>query len=417
MADETTRHANRRLLPRLSPLLETPPAAGDEVLEAHALLEDAMHARATDIHLDPHQEHLRIRLRIDGRIIEALRVDAGTGARLINQFKVLAGLNPVPSLAAAEGSFSWPPGEEGSEETFLRVTAVSCVAGEKMAIRFLAPPETFRDTLSLGIGEQGARGILRWMDATGGMLLVAGPTGSGKTTTLYTLLNQLRLTDSHVITLEDPVEYEIPGINQIQVDEASGLDFASGIRSLLRLDPDYVLIGEIRDPDSARAALSVAGSGRSLMGTLHSRDAVGVVSSLRHLGLGDAEISANLGLVVAQRLVRRLCEHCRERGPLPEREAEWLEAMGVALPEEAWLPGGCDRCDGLGFRGRTGVFEVWQPTAADHGLILRNADESRLRRALLERGETLMLKDGLTKAEQGITSLREVLRMGALLPA
>ncbi len=417
MAEEPTRSANRRLLPRLLPLLETPPEGSEEVLEAHALIDDALRARATDIHLDPHLEHLRIRLRIDGRVIEALRIDAGMGARLTNQFKVLAGLNPVPSLAAADGSFSWPPGEEGSEETFLRVTAVSCVAGEKMAIRFLAPPETFQDTLSLGIGEQGARGIRRWMDATGGMLLVAGPTGSGKTTTLYTLLNQLRLSDSHVITLEDPVEYEVPGINQIQVDEASGLDFATGTRSLLRLDPDYVLIGEIRDPDSARAALNVAGSGRSLMGTLHSRDAVGVVSSLRHLGLGDAEISANLGLVVAQRLVRRLCEHCRERGPLPSREAEWLDAMGMTLPDEAWRPAGCDRCDGLGFRGRTGVFEVWQPTAADHGLILRNADESRLRRALLERGETLMLQDGLTKAEQGVTSLGEVLRMGALLPS
>ena len=417
MAEEPTRSANRRLLPRLLPLLETPQEGSEEVLEAHALIDDALRARATDIHLDPHLEHLRIRLRIDGRVIEALRIDAGMGARLTNQFKVLAGLNPVPSLAAADGSFSWPPGEEGSEETFLRVTAVSCVAGEKMAIRFLAPPETFRDTLSLGIGEQGARGIRRWMDATGGMLLVAGPTGSGKTTTLYTLLNQLRLSDSHVITLEDPVEYEVPGINQIQVDEASGLDFATGTRSLLRLDPDYVLIGEIRDPDSARAALNVAGSGRSLMGTLHSRDAVGVVSSLRHLGLGDAEISANLGLVVAQRLVRRLCEHCRERGPLPSREAEWLDAMGMTLPDEAWRPAGCDRCDGLGFRGRTGVFEVWQPTAADHGLILRNADESRLRRALLERGETLMLQDGLTKAEQGVTSLGEVLRMGALLPS
>lgn len=414
MSDLTTRHATPHLLPTLLPLLES--AAQEEGLEAHALLEDALRARASDIHLDPHQESLRVRLRIDGRVIEALRLDVATGARLTNQFKVLARLNPVPSLAAAEGSFSWPPGEEGSEETFLRVTAVSCVAGEKMAIRFLAPPDTFRDILSLGVGEQGARGLRRWMDATGGMLLVAGPTGSGKTTTLYTLLNQLRLGESHVVTLEDPVEYEIPGINQIQVDEASGLDFATGTRSLLRLDPDYVLIGEIRDPDSARAALNVAGSGRSLMGTLHSRDAVGVVSSLRHLGLGDAEISANLGLVVAQRLVRRLCEHCRERGPLPEREAEWLEAMEITLPDEAWLPGGCDRCDGLGFRGRTGVFEVWQPTASDHGLILRHADESRLRRALMERGETLMLQDGLTKADQGVTTLREVLRMGAILP-
>lgn len=413
MADVPSSH--RQLLRRFTRLLESPEES-DATLGAHALLDDALRARATDIHLDPLQESLRIRLRIDGRVLEALRVDAAVGSQLINQFKVLARLNPMPSQVAREGSFSWPP-EVGREETFLRVTAAGTVAGEKLALRFLAPPETFRDTLSLGIGEQGARGIRRWMDATGGMLLVAGPTGSGKTTTLYTLLNQLRLEDSHVVTLEDPVEYDIPGITQIQVDYDSGPDFASGARSLLRLDPDYVLIGEIRDAGSALAALNIAGSGRSLMGTLHSRDAVGVVSSLRHLGLGDTEISANLGLVVAQRLVRRLCPYCRERRPLPVREAQWLDAMGVVLPEDSWQPVGCDRCDGLGYRGRTGVFEVWQPTAEDHALILRQADETRLRRSLVERGETLMLQDGLDKAQAGVTSLREVLRMGALLPA
>lgn len=407
---------HRRLLRQLLPLIETPPDPREEVLEAHALLEDAIRARATDIHLDPYQESTRIRLRIDGRVVEALRVDSGMGSRLANQFKVLAGLNPVPSLAAAEGSFSWPPeDEEGHEEIFLRVTGVSCIAGEKLAIRFLAPPATFSDTLSLGIGQQGARGIRRWMDATAGMLLVAGPTGSGKTTTLYTLLKQLSLSDSHVITLEDPVEYEIPGINQIQVDMANGLDFATVTRSMLRLDPDYVLLGEIRDPESAQAALNVASSGRSLMGTLHSRDAVGVISSLRNLGLGDADISANLGLVIAQRLVRRLCPHCRETGPVPDRDAEWLQALGLALPETTWLPAGCERCDGLGFRGRTGVFEIWQPTPEDHARILAHLDEPRLRRALLERGEILMFQDGLAKAEQGITSLREVFRMGAIL--
>lgn len=408
---------SHRLLPRLLPLLESPPNSDDDVLEAHALLEDAIHARASDIHLDPYQEGTRIRLRIDGRVIEALRVDLGTGSRLANQFKVLAGLNPVPSLAAAEGSFSWPLGEESSEETFLRVSGVSCVAGEKLAIRFLAPPDTFHDTLSLGVGEQGARGIRRWMDATGGMLLVAGPTGAGKTTTLYTLLNQLRLTESHVITLEDPVEYEVAGINQIQVDAENGLDFISGTRTILRLDPDYVLIGEIRDPDSARAALNIAGSGRSLMGTLHSRDAVGVVSILRHLGLADAEISANLGLVVAQRLVRRLCQHCRTRQPLMPRDAEWLEAVGLDLPETAWGPVGCDHCDGLGFFGRTGIFEIWQPTPEDHTRILRHEDEPLLRRALIDRGETLMFADGLEKADRGVTSLQEVFRMGAILAA
>ncbi|WP_235588952.1 GspE/PulE family protein [Halomonas chromatireducens] len=378
------------------------------------MLDDAIAARATDVHLDPIQAAYRIRLRIDGRVIDAVQVDAAIGLRLVNQFKVLSGLNPVPTLVSAEGSFSWPRSVD--EEVFLRVTAVNCVAGEKLAIRFLASPRSFDDTLELGIGEHASQGIRRWMDATGGMLLVAGPTGAGKTTTLYTLLNQLRLTDSHVVTLEDPVEYEIPGINQIQVDSHSGLDFVSGTRSVLRLDPDYVLIGEVRSPASAQACLNVSSSGRSLMGTLHSRDAVGVISSLRHLELTDAEISANLGLVIAQRLVRRLCEHCRMPGEPAPGDIDWLDAIGLPVPERVWLATGCAHCNDIGYRGRTGVFEVWQLTPEDHARILRHADEAILRRALLERGEVLMLSDGLAKAEAGVTTLREVLRMGAILP-
>ncbi|KAA0014315.1 type II/IV secretion system protein [Billgrantia pellis] len=404
------------LMPALRPLLEAAPAPGSNALEAHALLDDALRARATDVHLDPLHDGYRIRLRIDGRIVDALRIESGQGARLVNQFKVLSGLNPVPSLATAEGSFSWAF-EPGTEALYMRVTAVHCVAGEKLAVRFLAPPQTFDDTASLGIGEEGAMGIRRWMDATGSMLLVAGPTGAGKTTTLYTLLNQLRLTDSHVVTLENPVEYGISGINQVQVDKDHGLNFESGTRSLLRLDPDYVLIGEIRDVESARAALSVTSSGRSLMGTLHSRDAVGVVTSMRQLGLSDSEIGANLGLVIAQRLVRRLCQHCRVRQPPERSDSEWLQAIGLSMPELTWSAPGCTQCDGLGYRGRIGVFEIWQLTPEDYARILRHADESELRRALLERGEALMLSDGLSKAGAGITSLREVFRMGAILTA
>ncbi|MGR2737590.1 GspE/PulE family protein [Billgrantia sp. Q4P2] len=407
----------RHLLPSLLPLLAVGQYPSGTTLEAFALLDDALRSRATDVHLDPGQDGYRIRLRIDGRIVDALRIDVAQGARLVNQFKVLSKLNPVPSLATAEGSFSWSREENGEEEITLRVTAVHCMAGEKLAVRFLAPPQTFDDIVSLGIGEEGALGIRRWMDATGSMLLVAGPTGAGKTTTLYTLLGQLQLTDSHVITLENPVEYSIPGVNQIQVDLDHGLDFANGTRSLLRLDPDYVLIGEIRDHESALAALSVTSSGRSLMGTLHSRDAVGVVTSMRQLGLADSEISANLGLIVAQRLVRRLCQHCREQVPPDRRDREWLEAIGRAPPALTWSAKGCPQCDGLGFRGRIGVFEIWQLTPEDHARILRHADESELRRSLLERGISLMLVDGLAKAEQGITNLREVFRMGAILSA
>ncbi|UYG02199.1 ATPase, T2SS/T4P/T4SS family [Halomonas sp. LR3S48] len=406
----------RHLLPSLSSLLEAGQAGGGTRLEAYALLGDALRSRATDVHLDPGPEAYRIRLRIDGRIVDALRVDAAQGARLVNQFKVLSKLNPVPSLVTAEGSFRWSR-EESDEEVTLRVTAVHCMEGEKLAIRFLAPPQTFDDVVALGIGEEGALGIRRWMDATGSMLLVAGPTGAGKTTTLYTLLGQLQLTDSHVVTLENPVEYSIPGINQIQVDLDHGLDFANGTRSLLRLDPDYVLIGEVRDRESAIAALSVTSSGRSLMGTLHSRDAVGVVTSMRQLGLADSEISANLGLIIAQRLVRRLCQHCREQTPLDRHDREWLEAIGLVPPTQTWSAKGCPQCDGLGFRGRIGVFEIWQLAAEDHARILRHADESELRRGLIERGVELMLADGLAKAEAGITSLREVFRMGAILTA
>ncbi|MDR5861556.1 ATPase, T2SS/T4P/T4SS family [Halomonas campisalis] len=212
-ADERLDRTHPQLLMSLQPLLEAPPGPEDDTLEVHALLDDARRARATDIHLDPDEGGWRIRLRIDGRVLTAQRIDRGVGGRLANQFKVLAGLNPVRALTADEGSFSYDFSEAGGDESHLRVSAVSCVAGEKLAVRFLERPRAFDDPLSLGIGREGAQGIRRWMDATAGMLLVAGPTGAGKTTTLYTLLDQLKLTDSHVMTLEDPVEYELAGIN------------------------------------------------------------------------------------------------------------------------------------------------------------------------------------------------------------
>ncbi|WP_192034493.1 ATPase, T2SS/T4P/T4SS family [Halomonas sp. YLGW01] len=381
--------------------------------EAMALLDDAELARATDIHLDPLPASYRLRLRIDGMMVDAAEFDVDGGRQLVNQLKVMAGLDPLPSLLSAEGSFS--ASLRGKEFT-LRVTAVNCFAGEKLAIRFLAPPLIFEDIEGLGISGEGVGWIKKWMDATGGMLLVTGPTGSGKTTTLYTLLHRLSLGDSQVMTLEDPVEYSIPGINQIQVDDAKGLGFYSGTLASLRLDPDYVLIGEIRDSASAQAAFGVSVSGRSVMGTLHSRDAVGAVSTLRQRGLEDEEIASNLGVVVAQRLVRRLCERCRRQEPISEHDASWLDASGLEVPERVWVASGCDECDGLGFRGRTGIFEVWQPTQGDHGQILRHIDEHKLRHELHARGERLMFRDGLDKAERGVTTLGELFRVGALLP-
>jgi len=385
----------------------------EDTLEADMLLQDSVRARATDLHLDPFPDHYRARLRIDGMMVDAMEISPELGRRLCHQFKALANLDPVPSVRCNEGGFSYSLDEVDLD---LRVTAVPCVSGDKLAIRMLSPPEGVQEIRELGIPGHGVEWIGRWMDATGGMFLVAGPTGSGKTTTLYALLHELKLGDSHVITLEDPVEYEIPGINQIQVNPVHDLTFATGTPAMLRLDPDYVLIGEIRDEPSAQAAVSVATSGRALMGTLHSRDAVGTITALRNLGLDDYEIASNLGLVAAQRLVRKLCPECRTKRPPDEVERQWLRDCGRKIPEQTWAAQGCPSCDNLGFRGRTGIFEVWQPGEEDYAMILRHENEHALRHALIARGEPLMLDDGIAKVEEGITTLRELLRTGTLLP-
>ncbi|APX92840.1 secretion system protein E [Halomonas sp. 1513] len=407
------RRFRQQLLATFLPALEAGPDDAPDQLEIAALLDDARRARASDIHLDPQADGYRVRLRIDGQVVDAAMLAYETGQRLVNQLKVQAGLNPLPSLAAAEGSFATALAQR---ELTLRVSAVTTVTGEKLAVRFLDPPVVFDDIEQLGISELGVQWIRQWMDATSGMLLVTGPTGAGKTTTLYTLLHRLALSDSQVVTVEDPVEYIVPGINQLQVDSASGMDFASVTSALLRIDPDYVLIGELRDEPSTRAAINVAVSGRSLMATLHSRDAVGAVTTLRQRGLDDAEIASSLGVVVAQRLVRQLCQQCRQPTSLADGDRAWLEASGARLPSHVWQAVGCEACQGLGFSGRTGVFEVWQPTSEDHALILQHGDEHRLRRQVVARGEPMLFGEGLSKVEQGVTTLGELFRVGALLP-
>lgn len=388
-------------------------ARDKETLEAHALLVDLVRARATDLHIDPFPDTVRIRVRIDGNMVDAAEVDVAEGKRLCNQFKTFSGIDPIHTVSGSEGSFVY---SLDNIQLDLRVTAVPCVSGDKLAVRILTPAERVLDVTQLGVSGEGADWIRQWMDATTGMFLVAGPTGSGKTTTLYSLLQELRLGDSHVVTLEDPVEYEIPGINQIQVDEDNGLTFSRGTQTILRLDPDYVLLGEIRDRASARAAISVSSSGRAMMGTLHSRDAVGTVTALRNLGLDDYEIASNLGLVVAQRLVRKLCPQCRVQRSPDDVEQRWLRESGREIPETTWAPVGCPQCDGLGFHGRLGVFEVWQLTEADYAMILAHEEEQALRYAVTKRGGRLMLDDGLSKARDGQTTLRELLRAGTLLP-
>jgi type II secretory ATPase GspE/PulE/Tfp pilus assembly ATPase PilB-like protein len=268
----------------------------------------------------------------------------------------------------------------------------------------------------IGIQQQDAERLNHWINTTSGMLLVAGPTGSGKTTTLYVLLHRLKMLEAHIVTLEEPVEYQVPGINQIQIDAQRGLDFTHGTQSLLRLDPDHVLIGELRAPESAEAAIDVVSSGRSLMATLHSKDAISTVSSLRKMGVSDYDIAGNLSIVIAQRLVRRLCPECKSETVTPERFREVLHRCGESVPKTVWQANGCSQCKGIGYSGRLSIYELWQPTESDKTNIIKHQDEFSLRRSVAANGQRFMLQDGIDKAQSGQTTLEELVRIGVLAP-
>lgn len=399
----------RRLMQTLQETREDPREA--EITLTEAAMVDAVHARATDIHLDPHGGRYRLRFRIDGVMVDVADLEHADGLQLVNQFRVLARLDPVTAMIPDAGHFSYLLDEAALD---LRVTVAPCIGGDKLAIRILAPARVLQNVRDLGLSGQQVELLDHWLDTVGGMLLISGPTGSGKTTTLYSLLHQLKMTDRHIVTLEDPVEYEIPGINQMRVDVERGLGFAAGARAMLRLDPDYQVIGELIEANSARAAMNAASGGKATLSTLHSRDAADVISVLRNYGLDDFELAANLQLVVAQRLVRRLCVHCRRQDAPGKADVRWLKSLDLPVPDAAWTAAGCERCNDLGYYGRIGIFEVWRPDDEDYAKILDHRSAHEIRAGLAERGHRFLLEDGLAKAEEGLVSYSELHSLGAL---
>ncbi|MCW8917306.1 MAG: GspE/PulE family protein [Gammaproteobacteria bacterium] len=376
---------------------------------ADALLRDAARERATDLHLDAQSRGILVRLRIDGVLHDAALLDHEPGKLLVNQLKALARLDPVIRFVAEDARLGY---ELDGEMLDLRLTRAPCLHGDKLSIRLFDRPIMPHQLQELGLHAQGLEELQEWLGSVSGMLLVAGPSGSGKTTTLYALLHRLKLHERSVITVEDPVEYQVDGINHIQIDKFHGMTFVEGVKAMLRLDPDFLMLGEIRDSDSAHAALTAASSGRALMSTLHSRDAVAVIETLRNYGLSGHDIATNLMLVVSQRLVRRLCPHCRvEAGPNNE-EKHWLHQLGRPVPKRVWHARGCERCHGVGYRGRIGLFEVWRIDAEEYQLILQEGDRRTLYRHLAGRGHRFLLDDGLAKVQEGLTTLGELRVIG-----
>jgi len=391
---------------------DPPDVPGDP--DAHLqLLKEAAKLRATDVHIDPLLNGYQIRLRIDGVISPIRRLPRKAGSRLINQFKTAAGIEPGANFTPLGVRRKF---EVGGNQLDCRLTLAPCVSGPKLAIRVLDPRRILQSITELGLEKDGLERFQRWLRELNGMFLVSGPTGSGKTTTLYTLLDEMVEENRHIVTIEDPVEYEIDGINQIQVDQRHGLDFTEGVRTILRLDPDHAMVGELRSGEGADAAVSAAIAGHVILSTIHARDAVSTVTALRNLDLADHQIAAALGVVVNQRLVRTLCTECRRETPLREGEREFLKNQGISVPENAWGSVGCEACNETGFFGRTGLFEIWDSDEVDYEMLLAGADEESLRERLEREGHETIWHDAVKKIDRGVTSFAEVQRLGLALP-
>jgi len=376
---------------------------------AEALLADAVQWKASDLHIEPGSQETRIRLRMDGLIYDVAAVPNATGQQLVTYFKTLSGID---ATALAQPEHGHARVGAGAALLELRTTVAPTADGEMVGMRILDTGRPVLQLDDLGISEADQQRLKTWPDGLQGLLLVCGPVGSGKTTTLYSLLHQLQTLPRSIVTVEDPVERRLDGITQLEVNARRGLTFPEAIRAMLRLDPDFLLVGEIRDPESARVAVTAAGTGLAVLSTIHARDAVGAVTALRNHDVKNWEISDALEMCLAQRLVRRLCRECRTSAPLTDGERQWFRLAETAPPEVLWRPEGCDACAGTGFDGRIGLFELWHLDDMARKVILDGADGIELQRYALEHVMRPLAQDAIAKVVEGLVSLPEIRFLG-----
>lgn len=371
------------------------------------LLQQAMRDRASDIHIAPGENQVRIRYRIDGILHDALTVPASVQEPLISRIKVLAQMNIAERRRPQDGQFAFQ-GPDGPVD--VRVATAETSQGEMAVLRLLDKSPSLLRLQELGFLPQALTSYERLYTQPFGMVLVSGPTGAGKTTTLYATINRLNRPDTNIITIEDPIEYQFDRVNQLQVNRQAGIDFASGLRSIMRLDPNIILVGEIRDEETARIAVQAALTGHLVLSSIHANDALGTIYRLLDLGIEPYLVGSALAGVVAQRLVRRVCSHCgRGVDPTTEERLAFEIEMGHP-PEEIRKGQGCNFCSGTGYRGRTGVFEVLTMTETLRRLLVGDADTEDLHRQTLADGLIDLRQDGMRKVERGVTTPREVMR-------
>ena len=373
------------------------------------IMVQAIREKASDIHIEPFQNSLKLRYRVDGDLAPAESPPKALQLAITSRIKILAGLNIAERRVPQDGRFRV---KVMGKEVDLRVSVLPTSHGEKVVIRILDKSALTGSIDTMGLDEETLVKFRKAIDAPHGMILVTGPTGSGKTTTLYSVLQELNNPQYNIVTVEDPIEYELSGINQVSVRNDIGLDFASALRSILRQDPDIVMVGEIRDNETADIAVKAALTGHQVLSTLHTNDAAGAITRLDDMGIEPFLISSSILMTCAQRLVRKVCTNCREEF-MPEPEI--FTRLGVEPKAETvfYRGSGCDRCKGRGYLGRLAIIEALTVTEAIRRLIMKRASAAVIKNQAVAEGMKTLRMAGIDKALEGQTTLEEVLRVAA----
>jgi len=372
------------------------------------ILVQALKEKASDIHIEPFEKTLKLRYRVDGALVEASSPPKALQLPIASRIKILAGLDIAERRLPQDGRFRI---RVSGKEVDLRISVLPTVYGEKIVIRLLDKSALSGSIQNMGMDEATLGRFKAAIDAPHGMILVTGPTGSGKTTTLYTVLQELNSPEYNIVTVEDPIEYQLAGVNQVAVKSDIGLDFAGALRSILRQDPDIVMIGEIRDNETADIAVKAALTGHQVLSTLHTNDAAGAITRLDDMGIEPFLISTSVILSCAQRLVRRICPNCREEF---KPEPEMLAKLGVEDADTTFYHGaGCDRCKRRGYLGRAAILEVLTVSESIRRLIIKRASAAVIKSQAASEGMKTLRMVGIDKAREGVTTLEEVCRVTA----
>ncbi len=375
----------------------------------NSVLYEAVKERASDIHVEPFEDDLSVRYRVDGVLYNAHSLSIKLHSPILSRVKIMANLDIAEKRLPQDGRIRI---KIAGKDIDIRVSTVPTSFGERAVLRLLDRSQVLLGLSEIGMGEDHLKAVEGLTNSSHGITLVTGPTGSGKTTTLYAALTRINSADKNIITIEDPVEYQLAGISQIQVNPKIDLTFANGLRSILRQDPNVIMVGEVRDLETAEIAIQASLTGHLVFSTLHTNDAAGAVTRLIDMGVEPFLVASSVNAILAQRLVRIICTHCKEQyDPLPEE----LDEMGMGikdLPEGGlWRGAGCAHCLGTGYLGRMGIYELLIVTDSIKATVLRNPDSGSIKKAALADGMRTLRQDGVGKVLKGITTIEEVLRV------